>query len=373
MDLNDSELNRMFEYIIKRKFSLKLDTNIKDFFHNKCILIIGGAGSIGRNVSKLVSSLNPQKIIILDQAETPLYDVEFDIKSSFSNINIECVLADIRQKEILKSVFKENKVDIVYHIAAYKHVNIIEKNPLQAIQTNIGGTKNIVDLIIEFNVSKLIFISSDKAVNPSSVMGVSKKIAELYIQATQKLNSTKTDFSIVRFGNVFGSDGSVIPLFIKQIKILKQITITNPNAERFFISIQEACKLIIIATFIGQKGNSYVLNLNKKTKMIKVAERIIKFYDLIPDIDVDIDFIGLRVGEKLKEELLVKEIETFITSYKNIIMIKNEVVDSQKVTKVINNLIKTAGDDSKGVMIKKMKGIVPEYVSQNSEYKGLDI
>jgi len=373
MELNDDELNRMFEFIIKRKPSLEIDTDVKEFSHNKCILIIGGAGSIGRNVSKLVSSFNPQKIIILDQAETPLHDIEFDIKSTFSNINIECVLADIKQKETLKSVFKQNKVDIVYHIAAYKHVHIIEKNPLQAIQTNIGGTKNIVDLCIEFAVNKFVFISSDKAVNPSSIMGVSKRIAELYIQATQQLNLTKTNFSIVRFGNVFGSDGSVIPLFKKQIKTTNKITITNPNAERYFISIQEACKLIITATFIGQEGNSYVLNLSKKTKIITIAKRIIKFYDLIPNIDVAIDFIGLRSGEKMTEELFIKGTEIFTTGYKDIVMVKNEVIDSKKVRNEINDLIKKAVNDTNNEMIKKMKAIVPEYISYNSEYKGLGV
>ena len=373
MDLNDNELNRMFEYIIRRKPSLEIDVNIKGFFHDKCILIIGGAGSIGRNVSKVISSFNPKKIIILDQAETPLHNIELDIKSNFSNINIECLLADIRQVEILKSVFKQNRIDIVYHIAAYKHVHIMEKTPLQAILTNIGGTKNIVDLSIEFNVSKFIFISSDKAVNPSSIMGASKKTAELYIQSTQKLNLEKANFSIVRFGNVFGSDGSVIPLFKKQIKETNKITITNPNAKRYFISIHEACQLIIITTLIGQKGNSYMLNTHNKIKMIKIAKRIIKFYDLIPDIDVDIDLIGLRSGEKLTEELIIKGTEIFTTPYKDIIMIKNEVEDSEETRNEINDLIKTAVNDSKSEMIKKMKVIVPEYISQNPEYNILDI
>lgn len=373
MDLSDIELNRMFEYIIRRKTSLKIDANIKDFFYDKCVFITGGAGSIGRNVSKVVSSLNPKKIIILDQAETPLHNIELDIKSDFSGINLECVLADIRQRGILKSIFEQNKIDIVYHIAAYKHVHIIEKTPLQAILTNIGGTKNIVDLSLEYKVCKFIFISSDKAVNPSSIMGVSKKIAELYIQATQKLNLTKTNFSIVRFGNVFGSDGSIIPLFKKQIKTTHKITITNPNAKRYFISIHEACQLIIIATFIGQKGNSYMRNLHKKIKIIKVAKRMIEFYDLIPEKDVDIDLIGLRSGEKLTEELITKGTQTFRTPYEGVIMIKNEVKDPKKTRVEIDNLIQTAVNDNNTEMIKKMKVIVPEYLSQNSAYKILDI
>ena len=371
MEFNDIELNKLFKHVTGRTGSVELDPTISTYFSDKCVLVIGGAGSIGQNISKLIASFPVKKLIVLDQSETPLHNLELNIKSNSLKNHVDFVLADIKQEEILKLIFEQNEIDTVYHVAAYKHVQIVEKNPLQAILTNVLGTKIIADLCVDFEVEKFVFISSDKAIKPTSVMGASKRMAELYIQALQRLNPDKTSFSIVRFGNVFGSDGSVIPLFIKQIKENNIITITDPSAERYFISIHEACSLILNTTLIGQKGNIYMHNLIEKTKMIEVAKRVIECYNLIPEKDVKMSIIGLREGEKLSEEYFTDNKE-IITTNEKIVYIQNNLKDSTLVKKTIDEFLENAVKYGSHQLISKMKAIIPEYKSNNSEYEILD-
>ena len=371
MDFNDSELNKLFEHVTGRTGCVELDSNLPNYFSDKCVMVIGGAGSIGRNISKLIASFPVKKLIILDQSETPLHNIELDIKSTKPNNHVHFVLADIKQKEILKLIFEQNKIDIVYHVAAYKHVQIVEKNPLQAILTNVLGTKILADLCVDFEVEKFVFISSDKAINPTSVMGASKRMAELYLQALQRLNPDKASFSIVRFGNVFGSDGSVIPLFIKQIKERDTVTITDQEAERYFISIHEACNLILNTTVIGQNGNIYMHNLIEKTKMLEVAQRVIDFYNVIPERDIKISIIGLREGEKLSEEYF-NNTKAVVTENEKIIYIENNLKDAILVKKTIEEFLENTFKYGLHELVSKMKTIIPEYKSNNSEFEILD-
>lgn len=371
MDFNNTELNNLFEHVTGRKSTSDISFETKSYFSDKCVLVIGGAGSIGRNISKLLASFPIKKLIVLDQAETPLHNLELHIRYHFPNSHSEFTLADIKQKEILRLVFEQNKVDVVYHVAAYKHVQIVEKNPLLAILTNVGGTKSIADLCIDFQVDKFVFISSDKAINPTSVMGASKRMGELYVQALQRLNPKKTSFSIVRFGNVFGSNGSVIPLFLKQIKEKSSITITHPEAERYFISIQEACNLILNTTLIGQNGNIYLHNEIEKMKMLNVAKKIIEFYNLIPDEDIKIKFLGLREGEKLSEEYFIDN-KVIITNYDKIVYHQNDFKKSNSIKIAIDQFLENAFKFSAHELISKMKISIPEYKSNNSEYEILD-
>ncbi|MFY8184634.1 MAG: polysaccharide biosynthesis protein, partial [Bacteroidia bacterium] len=283
--------------------AIKLDIDlIKQQIETKVVLITGAAGSIGSEMARQIINYNPSKIILLDQAESPLYELEMELTEKFPNSSFEVVIGDIRNKERLANVFRTFKPHLVYHAAAYKHVPMMENNPSESILTNIFGTKNVADLAVEFGVQKFVMVSTDKAVNPTNVMGASKRIAEIYIQSLGKTAQTK--FVTTRFGNVLGSNGSVIPRFKKQIEAGGPITITHPEITRFFMTIPEACQLVLEAGCLGKGGEIYVFDMGKSVKIVDLARKMIKLSGLQEGKDIEIIYTGLRPGEKLYEELL---------------------------------------------------------------------
>lgn len=335
---------------------------------NKIILVTGAAGSIGSGIVRQLSFYNPAKIILLDQAESELYNLEQEIIQTTSDLNFELVIGDISNQTRMERLFDFYKPQIVFHAAAYKHVPLMEENPSEAVYTNILGTKNLVDLSLKYNIEKFVLISTDKAVNPTNVMGASKRIAEIYAQNS---SSEKTKFITTRFGNVLGSNGSVIPLFKKQIEQGGPITITDKRVTRFFMTIPEACQLVLEAGSMGNGGEIFVFDMGEPIKIIDLAKKMIKLSGLEEDKDIEIKITGLRPGEKLYEELLSKEENTILTHHPKILKakVRNESENSKKD---IETLIELFDSQNNIEIVKLMKKIVPEYISNNSEYVALD-
>jgi FlaA1/EpsC-like NDP-sugar epimerase len=346
---------------------------IKQELENEIILVSGAAGSIGSGLVKEIASYHPKLIVLLDQAESPLYDLEHELKSNFSNLKYEIVIGDIRIKERMERVFDYYRPAYVFHAAAYKHVPLMEDNPSEAIQTNIKGTINLVDLATKYEAKKFVMISTDKAVNPTNVMGASKRIAEIYAQNLflQTKNSSKTKIITTRFGNVLGSNGSVIPLFQKQIDQGGPITLTDEKITRFFMTIPEACQLVLEAANMGGGGEIFVFDMGESVKIIDLAKKMIQLNRLELGKDIEIKITGLRPGEKLYEELLSSEENTIPTHHPQILIAKvreNEKNINQKIEELLA-LFQTQ-DNLK--IVGKMKEIVPEYLSNNSEFSKLD-
>ena len=356
--------------LLERKpiqLNLKL---ISDNIKGKIVFVSGAAGSIGSEIVRQVISFCPKKIIILDCAETPLNSLFLEICES--NINNEVVvtrIADIKDLDVLENIFLENIPDVVFHAAAYKHVPMMENNPCQAIFTNVMGTKNLADLSIKYNVGKFVMISTDKAVNPSSVMGASKRIAEMYVKSLQsRLDNKRTKFVTTRFGNVLGSNGSVVPLFTKQISEGGPITITHPDIIRYFMTIPEACQLVLEASVMANGGEIYLFDMGKPVRIIDLAKKMIKLAGYIPYKDIDIKTIGLRPGEKLYEELLNDNAKCLPTHHEKITIALEESLDFEKIHDEVIDLINLAKRNEINNAVLKMKIMVPEYKSLNSVF-----
>lgn len=351
--------------------AIKLDIDlIKQQIESKVVLITGAAGSIGSEMARQIINYNPSKIILLDQAESPLYELEMELTEKFPNSSFEVVIGDIRNKERLANVFRTFKPHLVYHAAAYKHVPMMENNPSESILTNIFGTKNVADLAVEYGVQKFVMVSTDKAVNPTNVMGASKRIAEIYIQSLGKTAQTK--FVTTRFGNVLGSNGSVIPRFKKQIEAGGPVTITHPDITRFFMTIPEACQLVLEAGCLGKGGEIYVFDMGKSVKIVDLARKMIKLSGLQEGKDIEIIYTGLRPGEKLYEELLADSENTLPTHHPQILIGKVKEYDFTEVAQKINELIRLFDTQNNTEIVTLMKSIVPEYISNNSEFEKLD-
>ena len=366
------------EDLLDRK-PIVLDTqSISDKLNNKTILITGAAGSIGSEIARQVLLFNPQNIIILDQAETPLHILRLEMNDVNENVMIRSVLADIRNQEVLEKVFQKYKPDVVYHAAAYKHVPLMEENPSQAIYTNVLGTKNLADLSIKYNVERFVMVSTDKAVNPSSVMGASKRIAEKYVQTLHDMNSndeatSTTKFITTRFGNVLGSNGSIVPLFAKQIQEGGPLTITHPEIIRYFMTIPEACQLVLEAGAMGKGGEIFIFDMGKPVKIIDLAKKMIRLAGFTPYKDIDIKIIGLRPGEKLYEELLNDASKTLPTHNEKIMIaqeMQSSCVKVQQATVALLNNLETVSNEQ---IVSEMKKIVPEFKSMNSVFEDLDV
>lgn len=343
---------------------------------SKTILITGAAGSIGSEIVWQIKSFNPKNIIILDQAETPLHHLCLELSKEDTTIKIHSIIADIRNYEVMDAIFKQHKPHIVYHAAAYKHVPLMEDNPAQAIFTNVAGTKNLADLAMKYEVGKFVMVSTDKAVNPSNVMGASKRIAEKYVQSLS--NSLKsegkkgTKFITTRFGNVLGSNGSVVPLFTQQISNGGPITITHPDIIRYFMTIPEACQLVLEAGAMGQGGEIYIFDMGKPVKIIDLANKMIRLAGFIPEKDIKIKIVGLRPGEKLYEELLNDSAKALPT-YHEKIMIAEDLSDNfEQLAKEVAELIQITKSFQMQDIVMKMKVIVPEFISMNSSFELLD-
>lgn len=350
---------------------IKLDNDIISAqLKGKIILITGAAGSIGSELSRQCMNFAPKKIILLDQSESPLHDVELEFADKFPATIFEVVMGDVRNVDRMRNVFKTFKPQIIFHAAAYKHVPMMENNPSESILNNILGTKICADLAVEFKGEKFVFVSTDKAVNPTNVMGASKRIAEIYIQSLGKKSATK--FITTRFGNVLGSNGSVIPRFKRQIEQGGPITITHPDITRYFMTIPEACQLVLEAGSMGKGGEIFVFNMGKSVRIIDLARKMIKLSGLEEDKDIKIVFTGLRPGEKLFEELLADSENTLPTHHSQILIGKVREYEYQEVSSVIEELIKLFDTQNNEKIVQCMKTLVPEFKSNNSVFEKLD-
>ncbi|WP_442902346.1 polysaccharide biosynthesis protein [Flavobacterium sp.] len=364
--------------LLERK-PIVLDTKgISSQLQNKKVMITGAAGSIGSEIVRQVLSFKPDTLVLIDQAETPLHNLSIEIAQLNQFVQVKTIIGDIRNYEFLEHLFKIFKPDVVYHAAAYKHVPLMEDNPAQAVFTNIQGTKNLADLALEFGVERFVMISTDKAVNPSSVMGASKRIAEMYVQSLhfknrKKSSDTYTKFITTRFGNVLGSNGSVVPLFTKQIQEGGPITITHPEIIRYFMTIPEACQLVLEAGAMGCGGEIFIFDMGEPVKIIDLAKKMIRLAGYIPDRDIKIKIVGLRPGEKLFEELLNDTAKNLATHNEKIMIAEEVCEDHEVVADLIEDLIISAHLKSNQIIVSKMKKIVPEFKSMNSVFQELDI
>lgn len=338
----------------------------------KTILVTGGAGSIGSEIVRQVARLQPSLIVVLDQAETPMHEMELEMKAQFPFVNFKFLLGDISNYRRLEPVFQKYDFSIIYHAAAYKHVPMLEKNPHEAVLVNVLGTKYLALLSSKYKVGRFVMISTDKAVNPSNVMGASKRAAELLVQSLQNLPENTTKFITTRFGNVLGSNGSVIPLFKKQIQNGGPITITHPDIVRYFMTIPEACELVLQAGTMGEGGEIYVFDMGEPIKIIDLAKKMIKLSGLEIDKDIKISITGLRPGEKLYEELLSDNTKTIPTHNEKIMISKDPSMDFSEIDALINKMVKSALRHDDDEIVLCFKQIVPEYKSNNSDFERLD-
>lgn len=342
----------------------QLATDLKD----QVILITGAAGSIGSGIVRQVLEYEPKLVVLLDQAESALYDLEFELKQLKGIPPFEIVIGDICNEERMRRLFEAFDPSWVFHAAAYKHVPMMEMNPSEAVRNNIQGTKILVDLSNERGVYKFVMISTDKAVNPTNVMGASKRIAEIIAQAA---NKNKTQFITTRFGNVLGSNGSVIPLFKRQIEQGGPVTVTDERITRYFMTIPEACQLVLEAGIMGNGGEIYVFDMGASVKIVDLAKKMIQLSGLELGKDIEITFSGLRPGEKLYEELLNDAENVRETHHPKILIAAERNVDDQ-VFETIENLLDSVGKVDNLTLVQQMKEIVPEFLSNNSEYSVLD-
>ena len=340
-----------------------LDRNaMKKFIYNKKILVSGAGGTIGSELVNQIINYQPKEIILLDNSEFLLYKIEKEIEDKTKKIKVNALLADIKNTKRIDSIFNQNKPEIIFHAAALKHVPIVEKNPLEGILTNVHGTVNIAESCIKHNVAEMVLISTDKAVNPFSVMGVTKRISEKYCQSLA--NSSKTNFKIVRFGNVLGSTGSVVPLFQKQLQKGGPLTVTHPKMKRYFMTVREAVELVIQSATLETKkkrGEIYVLEMGQPIAITEIAEQLIRLVGLRPNKDIKIKFTGLRPGEKIQEELHYKNEKFVKTKNKSIFIVKPKIETHKKLSQSLKELINLAKSGDLDLCYEKMSEIVPEY------------
>ena len=339
----------------------------------KRVLITGAAGSIGSEIMRQVAKFNPYQLILIDCAETPLHDLRLELKNKWSEIEAPTIVANITNKARMESIFAEYRPDYVFHAAAYKHVPMMEDNVSEAIQNNVQGTRVVADLAVKYGVRRFVMVSTDKAVNPSNVMGCSKRICEIYVQALarkiQKDGSAPTQFITTRFGNVLGSNGSVIPLFRKQIAAGGPVTVTHPEIIRYFMTIPEACQLVLEAGSMGKSGEIYIFDMGQPVKIADLAKKMIQ---LSGRTDVKIEYTGLRHGEKLYEELLATRENTKPTSHDKIMIASVREYDYKDVSDDIDALVNCSYAFDSMATVAKMKDLVPEFKSLNSKYSVLD-
>ena len=363
---------RIEDLLGRKSINLKKD-NIANDLNNKVILVTGAAGSIGSEISSQIALFNFKKLILLDHAESALYDVQQTLVCDKKE-NVTFIVGNIREELKMRNVFEKYKPDYVYHAAAYKHVPLMEDYPQEAIHTNIYGTKIIADLALEFNVEKFVMVSTDKAVNPTNVMGATKRAAEIYVSSLK--DKGKTSFIVTRFGNVLGSNGSVIPIFKRQLEKGGPLTVTHAEVTRFFMTIPEACQLVLEASVMGKAGDIFVFDMGKSVKIIDLAKRMIKLSGLEYPTDIDIKITGLRPGEKIFEELLANNENTVKTHHEKIMIAKireqDLVVAQENIIRLCSCLLNKEEPLDPMYMVGQLKVIVPEFKSQNSVFTVLD-
>jgi FlaA1/EpsC-like NDP-sugar epimerase len=346
---------------------------IKSELAGKVILVTGAAGSIGSEMVRQIINFEPHKLVVLDQAESPLVDLELEILENHPYANLYPVVADICDSVNLDRIFQEHRPQVVFHAAAYKHVPMMERHPEQAVKVNVLGTKNVADMSVAYKAEKFVMISTDKAVNPTNVMGASKRIAEIYIQAlNDAISNSVTRFVTTRFGNVLGSNGSVVPRFKKQIEEGGPITVTHPDITRYFMTIPEACQLVLEAGTMGKGGEVFLFDMGEPVKIIDLAKKMIKLYGLKPYKDIKIEFTGLRPGEKLYEELLNNKENTLPTHHPKIMIAKVSTSSYDHVSSQFGQLVRALDQNDDFLLVEKMKQMVPEFISNCSKYEALD-
>ena len=357
------------EDLLGRKPIVLDQQRILEELNDKVVLITGAAGSIGSGLTRQIVHYKPKLLILLDQAESPMYELQHELLMQHKDLPFEVVIGDIRSKERMERLFSHYRPQVIFHAAAYKHVPLMEDNPSEAVITNIKGTKQLVDLSVAYGVEKFVMISTDKAVNPTNVMGASKRIAEIYAQAANQ--QSRTRFITTRFGNVLGSNGSVIPLFQKQISKGGPVTVTDKRITRYFMTIPEACQLVLEAGAMGEGGEIFVFDMGESVKIIDLAKKMIQLSGLELDKDIEIKVTGLRPGEKLFEELLANDENTLPTHHPKILRAKIRDCTTDQLMK-ISELIELFEQQENEQMVRLMKEIVPEFKSQNSAFEKLD-
>lgn len=374
---NDLQVDKLrdirFEDLLNRpSIQLSLD-DIERSIKGKTILVTGCAGSIGKEIVRQCLRFEPSRLIGLDIAETPLAETALSFQKAIQDNRFRTILADVRDEDRMRNIFEDYCIDYVFHAAAYKHVPIMESFPQEAIKANVQGTYNIARLASEFEVDKFVMISTDKAVNPSNVMGASKRIAELFVQSFNYRSGNETKFITTRFGNVLGSNGSVIPIFKRQIERRKPVTVTHKDITRYFMTIPEACQLVLEAGSMGHGGEIFIFDMGDPVRIYDLAEKMIKMAGFTPGKEIEIEITGLRPGEKLKEELLDKGEDTMPTHHQKIKIASVRECDNKMVSLAILKLIDLAYyGASPEEIVRHMKELVPEFTSQNSNFSALD-
>jgi FlaA1/EpsC-like NDP-sugar epimerase len=387
LNVNQLREVKIEELLGRKQISLK-NEHVINHLRDKKVLITGAAGSIGSELARQIASVYPTSLIICDQTETGLYELEYELQQKFSlGSALKVYLGDVKDESSMNTLFKNYLPEVVFHAAAYKHVPMMENHPSEAIRNNVVGTKMLADLCEFYEVDKMVLISTDKAINPTNVMGASKRIAEIYCQSLQNRielpvldngivqmtgSKKKTKFITTRFGNVLGSNGSVIPRFQEQISSGGPVTVTHPDIIRFFMTIPEACSLVLEAGTMGNGGEVFIFDMGEPIRILDLAKKMIRLAGLIPGKDIELRFTGLRPGEKLFEELLNKEEEVIPTHNKKILIAKVMEYDFERVSESINALIELARANNDEDVVKQMKRIVPEYISNNSIYESID-
>ncbi len=350
--------------------------NVSAILSGQVVMITGAAGSIGSELVRQVLHFSPSVVVLFEQAESPLHDLHLDLRHQYPDANIVAYIGDLRNKSAVEQAFRDYRPDVIFHAGAYKHVPLMEEFPNEAVRANVLGTKNLADLAVEYGTKRFVMISTDKAVNPTNVMGASKRIAEIYVQSLYKKlsadNPACTRFITTRFGNVLGSNGSVIPYFKKQIAQGGPVTVTHPDIIRFFMTISEACTLVMEAATLGNGGEIFIFDMGHQVKILDLAKNMIRLAGYRPDVDIPIVFTGLRPGEKLYEEVLNRKEITLPTENEKIKIARVREEDYDRVSPVIDSLIETAKKESPMQTVAIMKQIVPEYKSKNSIYEQLD-
>lgn len=364
--LSINQIQRVSPEDLLGRDQIKMNTDrIFEGLDRKTVLVTGAAGSIGSELVRQIANFRTVRLVLVDQAETPSFFLKEELKKDYKGVSIKTLIADVTNGDLMDRIFSIYRPDIVFHAAAYKHVPIMEENPHEALRVNMGGTRIVADLAIKYGAGKFIMISSDKAVNPTNVMGASKRLCELYVHSLSKNNACTTSFVTTRFGNVLGSNGSVIPIFKKQIESGGPVTVTHRDIKRYFMTIPEACQLVLEAAFMGHEGEIFVFDMGDQVSIYNLAEQMIKLSGFIPGQDIKIEITGLRPGEKLYEELLSDKEKTTETYHPKIMIARNGKDDDaelgSKIDELMNNLYRKSDEE----IVARMKELVPEYKSED--------